>query len=80
LKAFQNVCRHFLGIEKTENYSEILQGLISSYSAMGYNMSFKLQFLNSHSEFFLKTWEPSLMNMVKGSIRIILRLKRGMLK
>jgi hypothetical protein len=80
LKAFQNVCRNFLGNEKTENYSDIVQGLISSYSAMGYNMSLKLNFLHSHSEFFLKTWEPSPMNVVKGSIRIILRLKRCMVK
>jgi len=55
LKAFKNVCRNFLGNEKIENYSEIVQGLISSYSAMGCNISLKLHFFHSHSEFFLKT-------------------------
>jgi hypothetical protein len=33
-KAFENVCRIFLGNEKEENYSEIVQELISSYRAM----------------------------------------------
>jgi len=33
-KAFGNVCRNFLGNEKEENYSEIVQELISSYSTM----------------------------------------------
>jgi phosphoribosylformylglycinamidine (FGAM) synthase PurS component len=33
-KAFKNICRKFLGNEKMENYSEIVQKLISSYSAM----------------------------------------------
>jgi hypothetical protein len=28
-KAFENICRKFLGSEKTENYSEIVQELIS---------------------------------------------------
>jgi hypothetical protein len=34
-KPFESVCRNFLGTEKAENYSEILQELISSYSAVG---------------------------------------------
>jgi hypothetical protein len=34
-KVFENVCRNFLGIENTENYSEILQQIISSHSAVG---------------------------------------------
>ena len=29
------VCRNFLGIEKVETNSEIMQELISSYSAVG---------------------------------------------
>jgi hypothetical protein len=39
--------------EKTENYSEIVPGLISSYNVMGCNMSLKLHFLHSHMDFFL---------------------------
>jgi hypothetical protein len=53
--AFQYVCRNFLGNEKSENYSEILQELISSYSAMGCNMSLKLHFLHSYLNFFLES-------------------------
>ena len=34
-KAFENICRIFLGTEKAENYSEIVQELISPYSATG---------------------------------------------
>jgi hypothetical protein len=47
-KAFQNVCRNFLGNEKAENYSEIMKELISSYSAMGCNVSLKPNFLHAH--------------------------------
>ena len=35
-----------------ENYSEIVQELISSYNAMGYNTSFKLYFVCFHLDFF----------------------------
>ena len=44
--------RIFLGNEKAENYSEIAQDLISSYCALGYNMSMELNFLHTHLEFF----------------------------
>jgi hypothetical protein len=44
-EAFENVCRNFLDNEKAENYSEIVQELISSYSALGCNMSLKVHIL-----------------------------------
>ena len=44
-KAFENVCSNFLDNEKTENYSESVQTLISSYSAVACTMSLKLHFL-----------------------------------
>ena len=44
-ETFENVCRNFLGNEKGENYSEIVHELISSYSAMGCNMSLKVHVL-----------------------------------
>jgi hypothetical protein len=47
-QAFENYCRNFLGNEKAENYSEIVQELIPSYSVAGCNMSLKLLFLHSH--------------------------------
>jgi len=51
-KTFENVCRNFLGNKKVENYSKIVQELISSYSAVGHNMSLKLHFLHSHFNLF----------------------------
>jgi len=38
-KAFETVRRNSLGNEKAENYNEIVQELISPYSATGCNMS-----------------------------------------
>ena len=34
-KAFESICRKFLGNESVENYNEIVQKLISSFSSMG---------------------------------------------
>jgi hypothetical protein len=34
-KAFENVCRNFLGTEKAENYIEIVQEIILTYSSTG---------------------------------------------
>ena len=79
-KAYGNVCSNFLGNEKKENYSEILQKLISSYSAVGCNMSFKLHFLLPFWFFFLKIWGLSPMNLTNVSFRIFPKLKSGTLE
>jgi hypothetical protein len=47
-KAFGNICKNVLDNEKSESYSEIVQELLSSYSAMVFHMSLKLHFLHSH--------------------------------
>ena len=47
----------------------IVQDLISSYNAMGCNMSFQFHFMHFNLDFFMKTWEPSPINMAKISIR-----------
>jgi len=76
-KASENVCRNFLGNEKAENYSEIVQELISLYN----NISSRLHFLNSHFDFFpLKTEEPFPMNTAKGSIKVFPKLNGGTAK
>jgi len=63
-KAFENICRNFLGNAKAENYREYVQELISSHSALGCIMTLKLYFLYSHLDFFpLKTRQPSPTNM-----------------
>jgi glucokinase len=54
-EAFENLCKNFQGNE-AENYSDIMQELTSSYSAIGCNASLKLHFLHSHLDFLLKTW------------------------
>ena len=59
-----------------ENYSEIVQGIISSYSPVGCNMSLKLHALHSHLDFSLKTWKMCPMNVAEGLIRIFPKLKR----
>jgi len=50
-KVFENVCRIFLGNEKTGHNSENMQKLISSYSAVGCNVSLKLHVLHYHLDF-----------------------------
>ena len=73
-KALENVCRKFLGNEKAENYSEIVQQRISLYN----NISSRLHFLHSQFDILrLKTHEPSAMNMAKGSIKIFPHLNGG---
>jgi hypothetical protein len=42
----------FLGNHKAENYHEIVSDLLIAYKAMGYNMSLKVHFLDSHVYFF----------------------------
>ena len=76
-KAFEKVYRNFLDNEKTENYSEIVQNLISTYSAVGFNTSLKLHFLHSYLDIFLKIWELSPMNLTNISIRTFPKLKSG---
>ncbi|UYV82854.1 hypothetical protein LAZ67_22001095 [Cordylochernes scorpioides] len=52
LNSFRNVCKHFLGSVKVENYRDIVIDLLLSYKALGSNMSLKIQFLHSHLDFF----------------------------
>jgi hypothetical protein len=56
-EASESVCRNILGNKEVDNYSGILQELISSHSAMGCNMSLKLRFLHSHLDTFPENME-----------------------
>ena len=49
---FTRICKDFLGNHKAANYQDVLQDLLTSYKAMGYNMSLNIPFLESHLEFF----------------------------
>jgi hypothetical protein len=42
----------FLRNHKAENYHEVVSDLLTAYKAMGFNMSLKVLFLNSHLDFF----------------------------
>jgi hypothetical protein len=75
--SFENVCRTFLGNERAENYSDIVQELISSYSAMGCNMSLTLDFLHFHLDYFPVNMEAFSDEHGENSIRTFPKWKRG---
>jgi hypothetical protein len=52
LQSFKNVTESFLGSHKAEKYREIVSDLLTTYKAMGCNMSLKVHFLDSHLDFF----------------------------
>jgi len=51
--SFTRLCKNFLGNHKEANYQDVVQDLLTSYKAMGCNMSPKIHFLESHLDFFL---------------------------
>jgi len=50
--SFKRICKDFLGNHKAVNYQDVAQDLLTSYKAVGCNMSFKIHFLESHFKFF----------------------------
>ena len=50
--SFKRICKDFLGDHKAANYQDVVQDLLTSYKAMGCNMSLKIHFLESHLDFF----------------------------
>jgi len=50
--SFKRICKGFLGNHKASNYQDVVQDLLTSYKAMGCNMRLKIQFLESHLDFF----------------------------
>jgi len=52
--SFKRICKDFLGNHKAANYQNFVQGLLTSYRAMGCNMNLKIHFLESHLDFFPK--------------------------
>jgi len=43
--SFKRMCKDFLGNHKAAKYQEVVQDLLTSYKAMGCNMSLKIHFL-----------------------------------
>ena len=50
--SFKRICKDFLGTYKAANYQDAVQDLLTLYKAMGFNMSLKIHFLESHLNFF----------------------------
>jgi len=50
--SFKRICKDFLGNHKAANYQDVVQDLLTSYKAMGCNMSLKIYFLESYLDFF----------------------------
>ena len=49
--SFKRISKDFIGNHKAVNYQDVVQGLLTSYKAMGCNMSVKIHFLESHFGF-----------------------------
>ena len=52
--SFKRIFKDSLGNHKAANYQNVVQGLLTSYKAMGCNMTLKIHFLESHLDFFLE--------------------------
>jgi len=50
--SFKRICKEVLGNHKETNYQVVMQDLLTSYKAMGCNMSLKIHFLEPHLDFF----------------------------
>lgn len=50
--SFVDVCKKFLGNNRSEYYIDIINELMSAYQELGCNMSLKLHYLHSHLDFF----------------------------
>jgi len=52
--SFKRICKDLLGNHKAANYQDVVQDLLTSYKAMGCNMSLKIHVQESHLEFFVE--------------------------
>jgi len=50
--SFKRICKGFVRNHKAANYQDVVDDLLTSYKAMGCNMSLKIHFLESHLNFF----------------------------
>jgi len=75
--SFKRICKDFFGNYKTGNYQDVVQDLLTSYKAMGCNVSLKIHFLESHLDFSQKLSAKSVTNKVKYFTKILWLLKSG---
>jgi len=50
--SFKRICKDFLRNHKAAKYQDVVQDLLTTYKAMGCNMSLKIHLLESHLDFF----------------------------
>ena len=50
--SFVNVVKNFLGKHRADNYSEIVQDMLTNFKNLGCNMSIKVHYLHSHLDRF----------------------------
>jgi hypothetical protein len=75
--SFKRICNDLLGNHKAANYQDIVQDLLNSYNAMGFNMSLKILILESHLDFFQKISPKSVTNPVKDFTKTLWLWKNG---
>ena len=66
------VVSNFLGNYKADNYSELVQQLLSFFPALEGNMNLKVHFLHSHLRYFLKM----LTHLVRNRVNTFIKIKR----
>ena len=68
----KRICKDFLGNHKAANHQDVVQDLLTSYEAMGCNMSLKIHFMESHLDFFhQKISAKSVTNTLKDFTKIL---------
>ena len=53
--SFKFVIKGFFENRRAQNYEELVNNLLQTYQKLGCNMSLKIHFLHSHSDFFPET-------------------------
>jgi len=75
--SFKRICKDVLGNHKAANYQDVVQDLLTSYKAMGCDMSLKILFLESHLDFSQKMSAKSVTNTVKDITKTFWLRKSG---
>ena len=70
--SFKRICKDFLGNLKAANYQDVVQDLLTSYKAVGCNISLKIDFLESRLDSV-----KSVTNTVKDFTKILWLWKSG---
>ena len=58
-QSFRNVVHGFLGRNKADNYEDLVETLLQTYSKLGSKMSLKMHYLHSQLDFFRPNLEDA---------------------